>query len=138
MDASEIPDPKIIKLPWLHVKGMAIRYWGDGWIFHVGTLSDKTYRHELIHIIQEIEEGMKFYLIYWADWMGAYSHLIWYLGLLGAFWAAYARIRAEQEAFAYAPQDNYLERREPHAWKKFKVKPKEGWKAYATRWAEES
>ena len=84
-------------------------------VFCSGTLSEKTKRHETIHFMQYKELfWIGFLLIYLFDFLWAAI-----VKKKGFTRESYLSIRFEQEAWHCDDYENYLENREPYAWKKY-------------------
>ncbi len=84
-------------------------------VFCKGELSEKTKRHETIHLQQYVElwyVGFLFYYIF--DFL--YAALVKRKGFSRE---SYLSIRFEQEAWECDDDENYLEKREKFAWKKY-------------------
>lgn len=108
--------PWFIRVPVLHVA--AITLWFV--VLYRGSLTERTARHETIHFYQYNETWViGFLLIYFWDWLRSYVGLVKSLGVCGAFWPAYERIRFEQEAFAHDTDPNYLDNRQKNAWRAY-------------------
>jgi hypothetical protein len=97
------------------------------WFFRVGGItlwpfiivrketSEKTIRHEQIHIAQYNETlVIGFLLIYLFEW-------IWYLAILPDYDAkkAYKSIRFEKEAYANSKFPDYMKFRSHYNWRKY-------------------
>ena len=77
--------------------------------------NEVTIRHETIHHQQYVElYVVGFLLLYVTDWAAG---VLKYRDTQ----KAYYRIRFEQEAYENDKDKNYLEVREPYAWKKYKI-----------------
>ena len=86
-------------------------------VFCRGTLSKKTKRHETIHFMQYKELWfIGFLLIYLFDYFWAA-----FVSKKGFSRDSYLAIRFEQEAWECDDQEDYLEKREPFAWKKYPI-----------------
>lgn len=97
---------------WLQGKS-TFEIWGITilwFIFIRGEANDSTIRHETIHVLQGSETFfIGFYALYIWDWI---SGLIKYKDAD----IAYKMIRAEQEAYEFDNDPNYLSVRKPKEW----------------------
>jgi hypothetical protein len=84
-----------------------------GIVFYKGTMTSRTYNHELIHSLQMREMlFVFFYLWYFVEWL---VKLIRYRN-----WnKAYNAISFEREAYQNDWDDNYKDNRRKYSWFKF-------------------
>jgi len=106
------------KIPVYLSKFAPIEIWAitlGPFVFCKGELSEKTKRHETIHFQQYIELWYVGFIIYYLfDFL--YAAIISRKGFTRD---AYLSIRFEQEAWECDDDENYLEKREKFAWKKY-------------------
>jgi hypothetical protein len=108
------------KLPVVLSKFVPIEIWAitiGPWVFCRGELSEKTKRHEAIHYLQYRELlFIGFLLVYLFDYLWAAI-----IKRKGFTRNSYLSIRFEQEAWHCDDYEDYLENREPYAWKNYSL-----------------
>lgn len=106
--------PIFIRVPYLHASAMTLWFI----VLYKGGISERTKRHETIHLRQYNELlVLGFWLVYLWDFLVAFALVD------HTFWGAYRRIRLEQEAYAFDSDEEYLETRRHYAWWDFSIRP---------------